>query len=151
MDEIRATNSDVDRQEASPSTNPLESLLSDPATLAKLSGIMTALQSSKAETPPPPPPSTSTDGLGALLSDPTLAEKLPQVIAMLKPLFAGTGAPPSAAPAVEASVQLPTQSHALDRDHLLLSLKPFLSGERCAAIDSIIRISKLGEVLKQIK
>ena len=154
MDEIKSS------QDASPAqgANPLEALLSDPVIMAKLAGIMSAVQNSQsnqaeskaAPQSPPVAAAQSTDGLSALLSDPTLSQKLPQIIAMLKPMLAQPPTPAVASqPAAEAAVL--SHTHSLDRDHLLLSLKPFLSDGRKNAIDSMIRISKLGEVLKQIK
>ena len=143
-------------------TDALQNMLTDPAMLTRLMGIIGALQGGGATQPPssvsteapsqktasPAPPPA--DGLMTLLADPAFAERLPQIIAMLKPLLAAT--PTSAAPQSEAGI--PTSiahSHTSERDNLLLSLKPFLSGERRDAIDSILRISKLGEVIRQIK
>ena len=153
MDEIKSP------QDSSPAqgANPLEALLSDPATMARLAGIMSALQNNqgspaepKAAQPPTTAPAQGTDGLSALLSDPALSQKLPQIIALLKPMLSQPSSPTVAPPQATETSSL-TPSHSLDRDRLLLSLKPFLSDGRKNAIDSMIRISKLGEVLKQIK
>ena len=37
------------------------------------------------------------------------------------------------------------------RNDLLCALKPFLSRERCEAVDMILRLSALGNVLKQLQ
>ena len=83
------------------------------------------------------------EGLGGLLSNPAMLENLPQILAVMKPLIAAmpTPKPPD------------SRSHSPEdcRNNLLLALKPFLSAERCDAIDSIIRISHLGNVFSQLK
>ena len=135
----------------SPTAPPINALLSDPTVLAKISTIMSALQTNNPK--PATDPSKdgvkqgSPDGLATVLSDPNLLEKLPQMIATLKPLLdSGLLSPPNA---VQASVSAPSSIH--ERDNLLLSLKPFLSSGRRDAVDAILRIEKLGEILKQIK
>ena len=37
------------------------------------------------------------------------------------------------------------------REKLLLSLKPYLSPERAAAVDYLVRISRLGDILRTFK
>lgn len=128
----------------------LDSILSDPETVARLAGIVGALQSGAenasptASQAPQDPPS---DGLTGVLADPALMEKLPQIMQLIKPMLASASPTAAGAPtAVTAS-----RAHTPDREALLLSLKPFLSNERRAAVDSILRISRLGDILKQIK
>ena len=84
-----------------------------------------------------------TDGLGGLLSNPAMLEQLPQILAVMKPLMTAmpTPKPPLGTPRKREDC----------RNDLLLALKPFLSAERCNAIDSIIRISHLGNVFSQLK
>lgn len=84
------------------------------------------------------------DGLSALLSNPAMLEKLPSMLSAMGPLLTTAGA---------GGVQEkhPTPSPAYCRDNLLLSLRPFLSPPRQTALDSILRIAKLGAVLEQIK
>ena len=85
------------------------------------------------------------DGLSAVLANPELMAKLPQVMAMLGPMLGGNEAKPPA----------PHHHHERSpeecRNDLLLALKPFLSPERRNAVDAIMRISKLGSVLRQMK
>ncbi len=38
-----------------------------------------------------------------------------------------------------------------DKTALLLALKPFMSPQRCDAIDKLIMLSRLGEVMKQLR
>ena len=79
-----------------------------------------------------------------MLGDPALLEKLPQIMATVKPLLATLPTTPPAQAAEPKS--LPAC-----RDHLLLSLKPFLSPTRRDAVDTILRIARLGEILGQLK
>ena len=136
------------KEDAMPSATGLESFLTDPTMIAKLSGVLATL----GEKAPPSPkqetqsmPAPSTDLLATLLSNPAMLEKLPQILSALKPLLAATP-PQESAP---AAVVL--HDPVVDRDNLLCALKPFLSKERKEAVDSILRISKLGEFLKQMK
>ena len=79
-----------------------------------------------------------TDGLGAVLSNPELMAKLPQVMAMLRPMTEQTSASP------------PQKKAETDRSALLLALKPFLSEDRRNAVDAMLRLSALGDVLRRI-
>ena len=85
------------------------------------------------------------DGLSAVLANPDLMAKLPQMMAVLGPMLGGNDTkPPSPHSGHERSQE--------DcRNDLLLALKPFLSPERRNAVDAILRISKLGNVLRQMK
>lgn len=143
----------------------LGALLSNPEWMGRVQGILSSAVSSteKAATAPPtdstsapppsPPPSipagnfTGNDGLAKILSDPALLAKLPQILATVKPLLSSLSLPTSATPSKEEH----SPSSPVCRDNLLLALKPFLSPERCQAIDSMLRIAKLGEILGQIK
>ena len=87
----------------------------------------------------------STDGLAAMLSDPAMLEKLPQMIAVIKPLLGSLSA---SAPPKE---NVPAHDPATCRNNLLLALKPFLSPHRRDAIDTMLRISHLGNVFSQLK
>ncbi len=83
------------------------------------------------------------DGLSRVLSDPQALEKLPAIMAALRPMLTGDAAPrtPSAH----------SDSNEGNRDRLLLALRPFLSPERRRAIDTILRLSKLGAVFGELK
>ena len=84
--------------------------------------------------------SIAADGISSVLSNPELLSKLPQVMELLKPML-GQSSPPSAPTA---------PSHEEERDRLLLSLRPFLSKERQETLEAILKLSKLGEILKQL-
>ena len=157
-DQILTPSSTPDTKNASPP--PIASILSDPAMLARIGSIISSLQTNT--TAPTQnnvteeirvPPQSAPDGLTSVLSDPTLMEKLPQIITAIKPLLdAGLLSKPTS-PASEPAVAVSASAHtpAHDRDNLLLSLKPFLSSGRRDAVDAILRIEKLGALLKQIK
>ena len=138
-----------------PSGEALQSLLSHPDLIQRVREILSSpsdppMAEAPIEKNAPPEPSSPSpppiDGLSRLLSDPTLLEKLPGILTTVKPLLSAL--PAMAAP--PASGEEPKSLPAC-RDHLLLSLKPFLSPARRDAVDTILRIARLGEVLGQLK
>ncbi len=82
---------------------------------------------------------TGGDGLGAALADPRLMAALPTVLSLLR-----------SAPPPTPTSQKGGGSRAECRDKLLIALKPFLSPGRCAAVDTLLRISSLGSILKKL-
>ncbi len=110
------------------------------------------------------PPNVA-DGLGAVLSNPELMAKLPQIMAMLRPMMeqqtaapppqsdnggaAATGATGEAA-TMSASPIAPQKKATDNRSALLLALKPFLSEDRRNAVDAMLRLSTLGDVLRRL-
>ena len=155
---------EADVSGATPSPNgasALNTLLSNPEWMERMQSILSsALDSEKAtqdaEKSPPAPsdsPSVSAgsfsgiDGLSGILSNPAILAKLPQLRAAAKPLLSSLSIPASATPSkAEQPKSIP-----VCRDNLLIALKPFLSPKRCQAVDSMLRIAKLGEILGQIK
>ena len=147
-------------QPTSPSASPadlLQGILSNPEMLHKINSVLGSLsQSAPKETPPSDEgipsadqpaiavgaSSAAPDGLASILSNPEMMEKLPSVIAMMKPMLSA----PQGAQKEEHH-----RSASDQRDNLLLALKPFLSAPRQDAVDSILRIAKLGILLGQIK
>ena len=127
-----------------------QGLFSDPALLQRLVSVVGALQSA----PPPPsaptPPSASAsanlpaDGLSKVLSDPALLEKLPQIMSAIGPVLAANAPPKSDAVPTAVLPHSPTA----DRDNLLLAIKPFLSAGRRDAVDTILRLEKLGDFFR---
>ena len=102
------------------------------------------------------PPNVA-DGLGAVLSNPELMAKLPQIMAMLRPMMEQqTAAPPpqsgneGAETPASASPIAPLKKTTDNRSALLLALKPFLSEDRRNAIDAMLRLSTLGDVLRRL-
>ncbi len=124
------------------------------------------------------PASATPDILSSLLSNPELLSKLPTIISTVKPIMemlsssaAGGGAAsaPSSAPssvptfspspssspsdgndAVAASASHPHRRGDDRRAALLCALKPYLSSDRRQAIDYIIKLDRLGDVLKTL-
>ncbi len=143
-------------------TELIGNLLSNPALLQKLASVVGNLGQStnpapkeqntpeEESTSPPSLPAMASGGLpspdrlSALLSNPEMLEKLPQMLSVMKPMLAGLSQPKPSTPSHKQDPQT-------CRDNLLLSLKPFLSPERREAVDTILRISRLGTVLGQLK
>lgn len=102
------------------------------------------------------PPNVA-DGLGAVLSNPELMAKLPQIMAMLRPMMEQqTAAPPpqsgnegAETPATTSPIA-PLKKTTDNRSALLLALKPFLSEDRRNAVDAMLRLSTLGDVLRRL-
>lgn len=110
------------------------------------------------------PPSVSSeqkqaggDILSSLLSNPEIISKLPQVLSMLKPLMDG-GAVPTAAHvdsqissnSTPTSLIKPQKKECDNRAALLYALKPYLKRERQEAIDYMVKLSRLGDILKSL-
>ena len=104
------------------------------------------------------------DILSSLLSNPEIISKLPQVISMLKPLMDSGASVPTATPApnsahvgsqpssnaTPAGLIKPTKRECDNRAALLYALKPYLKRERQEAIDYMVKLSKLGDILKSL-
>ena len=163
MDEIIAPGAQPSQESGA---GLLGALLSNPEWMGRMQNLLSSALSAAEKKPsgsdegiPTPPPTESqepsapasnpmgNDGLAKLLSDPALLAGLPQIIATVKPLLSSLSIPTSAVPSKEAS----PKSIPVCRDNLLLALKPFLSPKRCQAVDSMLRIAKLGEILGQLK
>ena len=113
------------------------------ATADTTAGKDTVQENSKAEAS-----NAAGDVLSTFLSDPALLQRLPQILSMMKPLL---GSIPSGSPPTNASAPTAKGTTDNNRDRLLLSLKPFLSPTRCEAIDTMLRIARLGELFGQLK
>ena len=102
------------------------------------------------------PPNVA-DGLGAVLSNPELMAKLPQIMAMLRPMMEQQTAAPlpqsgnegAETPATAPPIA-PLKKTTDNRSALLLALKPFLSEDRRNAVDAMLRLSTLGDVLRRL-
>lgn len=158
-DAFEKNNPAAESPSVAPSADLLGALLSNPALIERIGGVLGAMRngetaassvheaSENTPTPPGAAPAAAGDGIATLLQNPAMLEKLPQMLAVLKPLMENNAAKP---PATEVAVRaVPTPAH--HREQLLLSLKPFLSKERCDAVDTILRISQLGDVLGKLK
>lgn len=150
--------------DTSPLSGMLSTLLSNPEMLSQLQSLLSgvngkptggenaeahasaAVQDSadSSEETAPAADTVSADGLASVLANPALMAKLPQMMAMLKPML---GKDFTKSPSETESAKSSEDC----RNDLLLALKPFLSAERRNAVDAMLRISKLGNVLRQIK
>jgi hypothetical protein len=134
-------------------TDLLSTLLSDPERIKRIQGILASALSAEEETPSPSKNEisserpTAEDGLMKLLGDPALLAGLPQILATVKPLLSSLSLP-SAPPPHKEDTQT---SMPVCRENLLIALRPFLSPKRCEAVDSMLRIAKLGEILGKLK
>jgi hypothetical protein len=129
-----------------------------------LSEILKSIMSS----PPPedataqqsaPPTSSSPDILSTLLSNPEMIAKLPSLISSVKPMLdmLSLGSPPIAAPVgaqtdsdKETGVTAKKSPSDDRRAALLCAMKPYLSHDRQQAIDYILKLSRLGSLLKTL-
>ncbi len=130
-----------------------------------LSSILQKLSKPDAATSPPPqsssPQSPMGDILSSLLSNPEMLAKLPSLLSSVKPIIdmlgigsqASASVPASAATDIQSSVAALPSSRAASADSrtaLLCAMKPYLSHERQNAIDYIVKLSKLGDILKTL-
>ena len=98
----------------------------------------------------PAPPAG--DLLSALSSNPELLSKLPVLLSAAKPVMelfsgaSGAGKEQSAAPMGKES----EKSDSDRRAALLCAMKPYLSRERQATVDYVIKLSRLGDILKSL-
>lgn len=107
----------------------------------------------------------SPDLLSSLLSNPELLSKLPTILSSIKPIMdmfssqsqskstASASAEPSKADESVPSGNLNLQKGHDDADRraaLLCALKPYLGHDRQNAIDYIIKLSRLGDILKSL-
>ncbi len=101
------------------------------------------------------------DIISSLLSNPEMLAKLPTLLSSVKPMIdmlGGMGAstaPTSGANASEAqsvptSLSAKQNTNADSRTALLCAMKPYLSQERQNAIDYIVKLSRLGDILKTL-
>lgn len=131
----------------------LSSLLSNPDLLRNVSQMLggTNVGATEPASPPSSPPPLNSDGvaegISRVLSNPEMMAKLPDVMKMLAPMVQGAQALPSA-------TELPEKKEGNDRracrNELLIALKPFLSPERCHAIDMLLGLSHLGDALQKM-
>ena len=134
-----------------------------------LSNLIQAISSAAANDPPsngtsesPPTIAQATNGgdlISSLLSSPDVLSKLPSVISAIKPVMEIMGAqipsptlasPPQIRTAEEPRASNPQREHGDSRTALLCAMKPYLSAERRQAIDYIVKLGRLGDILKTL-
>ncbi|MBQ4091325.1 MAG: hypothetical protein IJC64_03300 [Clostridia bacterium] len=129
---------------------------------ALLSEILQRFSQNSASPHQQSPPSSTLqpegDIFSSLLQNPELLSNLPRLISIAKPLletFMGQGnaSPAAKAPHVDSDHRqsLPEpRGHDANRAALLCAMKPYLSPGRQTAIDYIIKLSRLGDILKTL-
>ena len=104
------------------------------------------------------------DLFSSLLSNPEIISKLPQVLSMLKPLMEGGASASASASATNSAIVnaspssnatpaglfKPPRKECDNRAALLYAMKPYLKRERQEAIDYMVKLSKLGDILKSL-
>ena len=93
--------------------------------------------------------------LSSLLSNPEIMSKLPDIISMISPLMSnlspqGSNNTQSVQKTSLPVTQIPQNREAQNRSALLCALKPYLKKERQEAIDYMIKLSRLGDILKTL-
>ena len=108
-------------------------------------------------TPQAEKPSGENPILSSILSNPELLSKLPELISLISPVLTNltSGATPASAAVKETqskpSIPAYSQSREAQNSHALLcALKPYLKKERQEAIDYMIKLSRLGDILKSL-
>lgn len=136
----------------------LGSLLSNPDLIRNISSMLGKSGEGTAEQATQTPSSALplnneavTDGISRVLSNPEMIAKLPEVMKMLAPMMQQTQSAQSASvPASNTPSHGGGQDRKGCRNDLLIALKPFLSPERCRAIDMLLGLSRLGDVLQKM-
>ena len=137
----------------------LGSLLSNPDLMRNISSMLGKSEDGATEKAVAQPANATpignsdamTEGISRVLSNPEMMAKLPDVMKMIAPMMQQTQPvrAESSSPSAAAS-----QSEVKDRrgcrNDLLIALKPFLSPERCRAIDMLLGLSRLGDVLQKM-
>ena len=145
------------RAPASPDASALlGKLLSNPELVRNLSSVLGASGAVGVEQKPSITANsggenTVQEGISRVLSNPEMMAKLPDVMKMLAPMMQAS---PSALVAPTPPSEAPPHGREHDRrncrNDLLLALKPFLSPERCRAIDMLLGLSRLGDALQKM-
>mgnify|MGYP003461402845 CR=1 FL=1 len=115
---------------------------------------------SQSSSSPPPAQNPTGDIVSALLSNPELLSKLPALLSSIKPIIdmlgigsTGQASVPVSAPAALGTSANPTAKQdktADSRTALLSAMKPYLSPERQNAVDYIVKLGRLGDILKTL-
>lgn len=138
------------------STDPsalLGSLLSNPSLLHNISAMLgggNVVAEEKTEFASPAQSSNNesvAEGISRVLSNPEMMAKLPDVMKMLAPMVSQPQSQPSQEIQTEKKTERDRKSC---RNDLLVALKPFLSPERCRAIDMLLGLSRLGDALQKM-
>ena len=93
------------------------------------------------------------DIFASLLSNPELLSKLPSIISAMGPIIESLGRGGGQAIQTSTPERIPEKKTELPNDRraaLLCAMKPYLSHDRQMAVDYIIKLSRLGDILKTL-
>lgn len=144
-----------------------ENLASESAQDEILASILQKISSPPTSPTPQSSPTVGAGGdiLSSLLSNPELIAKLPTILSSIKPIIdilktSGIATAPSAIPTSATPTEpAEKETHAASVKHspgadsrtaLLCAMKPYLSRDRQNAIDYIVKIGRLGDILKTL-
>ncbi len=116
-------------------SSALDGILSNPAMMSMISSMAEQLKSGGLAAAPTSIPQAENAAEPAVHNKDSNDTKLPEAISALAPLLSG---------------KLGTNAPDSRRDCLLKALKPYMSEGRGEAIDTIIKISKISDVLKTL-
>ena len=122
-------------------------LTADPELMGRIFSVLGREKSisQKAEESTPTTKTSSVSSVTAPPSHSDITSKLPEIMATLAPMLSGEG---EASKVLEAVKKI--EKHDDRRSCLLRAIKPYVSRGRGEAIDYMIRIAGITEILKQI-
>lgn len=136
----------MDENKAQTSAPPLdlssaiEGILAHPELISMVASTLGKAPPSSSVAPPRDEGEASASPLAAIAESAPSAALPTEAISALAPLLSGLGSIKKGAP--------PSGKHDDPRICLLLALKPYLSASRCEAIDTMIRLSSISEILR---
>ncbi len=148
--------SDIESGAPTPSADAgalLGKLLSNPDLMKNLSSVLgtSGTADPAASVSASPSAENVGEGISRVLSNPEMMAKLPDVMKMLAPMMQQGSSSGASVPAVVAASHGGGERDRRGcRNDLLVALKPFLSPERCRAIDMLLGLSRLGDALQKM-
>ena len=148
--------SDIESGAPTPSADAgalLGKLLSNPDLMKNLSSVLgtSGTADPAASVSASPSAENVGEGISRVLSNPEMMAKLPDVMKMLAPMMQQGSSSGASVPAVAAASHGGGERDRRGcRNDLLVALKPFLSPERCRAIDMLLGLSRLGDALQKM-
>ncbi len=125
-----------------------------------LSKLMKGAGTTPQDSAPAEKPTAEPNIVSSLLSNPELISKLPELISVISPLMSGLSSQSTSGGATDTlraaiSPVSAVSNNNVNREQqnraaLLCALKPYLKKERQDAIDYMIKLSRLGDILKTL-
>ena len=132
----------------------LQKVMADPEAMAKVRSVMEALRDSSPKEEPNDDGAGADTGVGPIpMPDPGMMEQLSSLVSVLRSMpEGGLFSPRPRSPEKEEQGERGSRRVPMEkRTALLYALKPYLSAERCRAIDYIVGMEKLGEWIRHLK